>query len=89
MGNKHTFLYLMIFQQFKTRDKKKRTNMHKSKTNTKVLIECGHLIHQYAVQPNRNVNNQTNTRYNWLSQSPKPGPLMYLLWWMGNRWIDI
>lgn len=23
MGNKHTFLYLMIFQQFKTRDKKK------------------------------------------------------------------
>lgn len=24
MGNKHTFLYLMIFQQFKTRDKKKK-----------------------------------------------------------------
>lgn len=37
--------------------KKKWTNMNKSKTNTKVLIECGHLIHQYAVQPNRNVNN--------------------------------
>lgn len=24
MGNKHTFLYLMIFQQFKTRGKKKK-----------------------------------------------------------------
>lgn len=45
MDNKHTFLYLMIFQQFKTRDKKKRTNMHKSKTN-KVLIECGHISMQ-------------------------------------------
>lgn len=48
----------MIFQQFKTRDKKKKNKYaQKSKTNTKVLIECGHLIHQYAVQPNRNVNN--------------------------------
>lgn len=35
MDNKHTFLYLMIFQQFKTRDKKKEQICTKVKQTQK------------------------------------------------------